>query len=72
MASGEAKFQSGSGEKEYNAAWGTDAGPHDEIDETEFEDLAAFRLKPEAIDGESQEFLDRYAAYLRRNGFNFD
>jgi hypothetical protein len=42
------------------------------IDETEFEDLAAFRLKPEAIEGESQAFLMRYAAYLHRQGLSFD
>ncbi len=43
-----------------------------DIDETEFEDLATFRLKPEAIEGETQAFLARYAAYLRRQGLNFD
>lgn len=43
-----------------------------DIDETEFEDLATFRLKPEAIEGESPVFLARYAEYLRRQGLNFD
>jgi hypothetical protein len=60
------------GDARYSADPGNDAGCEPEIDETEFEDLAAFRLTPEAIPGESESFLRRYAAYLQKHGFNFD
>ncbi|OFZ74026.1 MAG: hypothetical protein A2W04_01220 [Betaproteobacteria bacterium RBG_16_64_9] len=41
-------------------------------EETEFEDLAAFRLKPEDLGDDDMGFQERYAAYLRKRGLEFD